>query len=112
MRFLIMKNKFNGNALVALLVALLCTAGIGAGHAMAANEKAAASSAATVPCVADPAWFTAPSMPTEVKQSGGPGDSTFCDFYQFSWQTLAYLMAQSKVDPKIRNFEDTKQYYE
>jgi hypothetical protein len=107
-----MKNKFNDNARVALSVAFLCVTGFGAGHAMAANEKAAASSAAAVPCAADPTWFTAPSMPTEVKQSGGPGDSTFCDFYQFSWQTFAYLMAQSKDDPKIRNFEDTKQYYE
>src|SRR5688572_22206874 len=112
MRFLIMKNKFNDNARVALSVALLCVTGFGAGHAVAANEKATASSTAAVPCAADPTWFTAPSMPTEVKQSGGPGDSTFCDFYQFSWQTFAYLMAQSKADPKIRNFEDTKQYYE
>lgn len=107
-----MKNKFNKKTRVALSVALLCATGFGAASAMAANEKAATSSVAAVPCAADPTWFTAPSLPTEVKQSAGVGDSTFCDFYQFSWQTFAYLMAQAKADPKIRNFEDTDQYHE
>ena len=60
----------------------------------------------TANCSAESSWFTSPSMPSEVKTSDGPGDSSFCDFYQFSWQTFAYLMAESKNDPSVINFQD------
>jgi hypothetical protein len=63
-------------------------------------------------CSAESSWFLTPSLPTEVKQSNGPGDSSFCDFYQFSWQTFAYLMATSSNNPKVRNFQDNAQYHE
>ncbi|HBF47008.1 MAG TPA: mannan-binding protein, partial [Shewanella frigidimarina] len=53
-----------------------------------------------------------PSLPTEVKQSNGPGDSSFCDFYQFSWQSFAYLMATSKTNPQVLNFQDSTQFNE
>ncbi|GIU19270.1 hypothetical protein TUM4261_41080 [Shewanella sp. c952] len=60
-------------------------------------------------CIADPKWFTSPSMPSEVKTNKS-GDSSFCDFYQFSWQTFAYLMAESKNDPSVINFQDNTQF--
>ena len=111
-----MKNKFKQNTRVVLSVAFVYVMGFGMSNVNAANEKVAvsstASSAAAYNCAADSKWFSNPSMPVEVKQSGSDGSSTFCDFYQFSWQTFAYLMAQSKNDPKLRNFADIKQYYE
>ncbi|WOT04720.1 mannan-binding lectin [Shewanella youngdeokensis] len=61
-------------------------------------------------CSADSSWFTSPSLPSEVKQSNGPGDSSFCDFYQFSWQTFAYLMAKSTTQPAVLNFQDSSQF--
>lgn len=63
-------------------------------------------------CSADSTWFTAPSMPTEVKKSGDDGTSDFCDFYQFSWQAFAYLMSPSASNSDIRNFEDVSRYPE
>ncbi|MCL1048626.1 mannan-binding protein [Shewanella abyssi] len=57
-------------------------------------------------CSAKASWFTSPSLPAEVAQSNGPGDSSFCDFYQFSWQTFAYLMATSTTDSSVLNFQD------
>ncbi|WP_337881548.1 mannan-binding lectin [Rheinheimera sp.] len=59
-------------------------------------------------CPVDPSWLSSPSMPTEVKQSAGPGDSTFCDFYQFSTQAYLYLMSQNSKGQ--RNFMDPSQY--
>lgn len=56
-------------------------------------------------CKADASWFKTPKMPTEVAQSIKGTSSNFCDFYQFSWQALAYLMTPSLSDPKIRNFQ-------
>ncbi len=65
----------------------------------------------TYNCAADSAWFTNPSIPEEVARSGSDGTSSFCDFYQFSWQAFAYLM--SPVDGrKIRKFENTEKYHE
>jgi hypothetical protein len=61
-------------------------------------------------CAANASWFTSPSLPTEVKKSGSDGSSNFCDFYQFTWQTFAYLMASSKASPSLRNFQDNTQY--
>lgn len=61
-------------------------------------------------CVAQSSWFSSPSMPSEVKTSDGPNDSSFCDFYQFSWQTFAYLMAKSKNNPSVINFQDNTQF--
>ena len=72
----------------------------------------ASSSTAAFNCAADASWFSSPSLPGEVKKSGSDGSSTFCDFYQFTWQTFAYLMAPSKANPNLRNYEDTTQYYE
>ena len=63
-------------------------------------------------CAADPTWFSAPSMPTEVAQSAKDGSSNFCDFYQFSWQAFAYLMSPGKSDSSIKNFQDNKIFYE
>lgn len=63
-------------------------------------------------CAANPTWFSAPSMPLEVKKSARDGTSNFCDFYQFSWQAFAYLMAPSSSDKRLRNFEDRNQYPE
>jgi hypothetical protein len=79
------------------------------GAASAASGNAAA---ATSACPADPAWFNTPAMPSEVKRSGSDGTSNFCDFYQFSWQAFAYLMAPSKANPALRNFEDVAQFPE
>ena len=95
-------------------LALLFICCCGFNNAYAAETKYPSSTAPTQTfnCAADPTWFSAPSLPTEVKKSGSDGSSTFCDFYQFSWQTMAYLMAQSKTNPALRNYEDTSQYYE
>lgn len=60
-------------------------------------------------CVAEESWFTSPSMPIEVKKSDN-GESNFCDFYQFSWQAFAYLMAPSTNDNQMRNIEDPSQF--
>lgn len=111
-----MQNKLKINTRVALNIALFCVVGASIGNLSAAENKAAvstaASSAAAFNCGADPTWFSKPSLPAEVKKSGSDGSSNFCDFYQFSWQTFAYLMAASKTDAKKRNFEDTSQFYE
>lgn len=77
----------------------------------AATTASGAESAVTA-CAPDPTWFSAPSMPAEVKKSGSDGSSDFCDFYQFSWQAFAYLMAPSTTAPGLRNFEDVGQYPE
>jgi len=90
----------------------LWTGTVGANSAYAKDREADLSPAAAYNCAADPSWFIAPSLPTEVKKSGPNGSSNFCDFYQFSWQIFAYLMAPSKATAKKRNFEDTSQYYE
>jgi hypothetical protein len=74
------------------------------------DEPAAASQTAS--CVADASWFRKPSLPQEVKKSGADGSSNFCDFYQFSWQAFAYLMAPTSQDPKLRNFTDQQQFPE
>ncbi|WP_419572236.1 mannan-binding protein [Rheinheimera sp.] len=59
-------------------------------------------------CPVDASWLSNPTMPTEVKQSAGPGNSTFCDFYQFSTQTYLYLMSANSQGQ--RNFMDASQY--
>lgn len=63
-------------------------------------------------CEADPAWFSSPSMPTEVAKSGKGHSSNFCDFYQFSWQAFAYLMSPTTADASIRNFQDNAAFPE
>lgn len=63
-------------------------------------------------CPADSTWFSAPSMPKEVAQTAKGGGSTFCDFYQFSWQAFAYLMSPAKPGSSIKMFQDNKAYYE
>ncbi len=60
-------------------------------------------------CAVSPEWLTSPSLPTEVKQSGSDGSSTFCDFYQFSTQTYLYLMSPAKTGG-IRNFQVQANY--
>ncbi|MES2822521.1 MAG: mannan-binding lectin [Pseudomonadota bacterium] len=111
-----MKKMLKGNIHVFLNSALVSICGIGFNSAYAADASSTStqpsSTSASFDCAADKAWFTNPSMPIEVKKSAKDGSSTFCDFYQFSWQTMAYLMAQSKTDSNVRNFEDTKQYFE
>jgi hypothetical protein len=97
-----------------LSAALLCVSGINSTRA----EPSETTINKAVPvtnsfnCSADSSWFTHPSLPTEVKQSNGPGDSSFCDFYQFSWQSFAYLMATSKTNPQVLNFQDSSQFNE
>lgn len=59
-----------------------------------------------VACVADPAWITSPSLPTDVPNGG----ETFCDFYQFAWQSYFYLMAPSATDASLRNFQVAADY--
>ncbi|UCX03642.1 mannan-binding lectin [Shewanella glacialimarina] len=115
-------SKRNISSLVSSLV--LCVSGTSIAQAnQAAYEKTGsvamadiAKSKLTAPagfnCSADASWFTTPSLPAEVKQSNGPGDSSFCDFYQFSWQTFSYLMAKSKTNPDVLNFQDTSQFNE
>jgi hypothetical protein len=106
-----MKKISNGNMRALLGVALMGSFCVGMNNIHAAEEKKT-TKATTYNCTADPTWFSSPSMPTEVKQSAGPGDSNFCDFYQFSWQAFAYLMAPSANNPKVLNFEDTTQFQE
>lgn len=101
----------NGNMRALMGVALMGSVCVGINNIHAAEKKTTTPST-TFNCPADPTWFSSPSMPTEVKQSAGPGDSTFCDFYQFSWQAFAYLMAPSANNPKVLNFEDTTQFHE
>jgi len=111
----IMNNKFKGKAGLLLGMALMCAYGLGVSNSYAANEKYAKTDKLQTPafnCTADSTWFTNPSMPTEVKQSGADGTSNFCDFYQFSWQAFAYLMASSKDAAGVRNYEDTTQFFE
>lgn len=79
-----------------LLCSSLILAGLSA-HAVAADT-----------CTVDQGWLTNPAMPTEVKQSAGPGDSTFCDFYQFSTQAYLYLMSNNSSGQ--RNLMDPNQY--
>lgn len=76
------------------------------------NELAAVKASQAVSCKADANWFNNPSLPTEVKKSAPDGSSNFCDFYQFSWQAFAYLMAPTTQDPKQRNFTDQQQFPE
>ncbi len=69
-------------------------------------------------CEADASWFPSasntPVMPKEVNKSGkdakGNPTSTFCDFYQFSWQSMLYLMSPSTSDASVRNFEVDANY--
>ncbi|MGD8595208.1 MAG: mannan-binding lectin [Gammaproteobacteria bacterium] len=109
-----MQKKAREGIHVLLYVAFLSICCCGYSNTFAKEEKNPSSTVPTntYDCPADPAWFSTPSLPTEVKKSGSDGSSTFCDFYQFSWQTMAYLMAQSKTNPAVRNFQDTSQYYE
>jgi hypothetical protein len=97
--------------LTAVSLVLYCT-GLTSVYAAKTKHKALPPKSQSFNCAADPSWFSAPSIPTEVKKSGPDGSSNFCDFYQFSWQTMAYLMARSKTEPKLRNFENTRQYFE
>ncbi|MGI1999799.1 mannan-binding protein [Shewanella frigidimarina] len=97
-----------------LSAALLCVSGVNSVRAES-NETTtnkAVSATNSFNCSADSSWFSQPSLPTEVKQSNGPGDSSFCDFYQFSWQSFAYLMATSKTNPQVLNFQDSTQFNE
>ncbi|MGI2114921.1 mannan-binding protein [Shewanella frigidimarina] len=97
-----------------LSAALLCISGVNSVRAES-NETTtnkAVSAINSFNCSADSSWFSQPSLPTEVKQSNGPGDSSFCDFYQFSWQSFAYLMATSKTNPQVLNFQDSTQFNE
>ena len=106
-------NKYSKrNDGVMFSVVLLCISVSGFNIAHAVTEKGAVAAALSFNCSADSTWFSSPGLPTEVKQSNGPGDSSFCDFYQFSWQTFAYLMSPSRTNPAVLNFEDASQYYE
>lgn len=111
-----MKNKPKATIRVLLSVAFMCIYTLGAMNTYAADEKnskkSKAKAAAAFNCAADASWFTNPSMPTEVTKSGSDGTSNFCDFYQFSWQSFAYLMAPSAKNPSLRNFEDVSQFPE
>ena len=110
-----MGKRSNGKMCVLASMTLMLACGFGAGDVNAADkkgEKVKMAKPTAFNCAADSAWFTAPSMPTEVKKSGSDGTSDFCDFYQFSWQAFAYLMAPSSSNPSIRNFEDASQYFE
>ena len=62
-------------------------------------------------CTAPSGWFTntPPGLPAEVAQSAGDGSSTFCDFYQFSWQAFLSLMGTDKKTGN-RVFENTRAY--
>ncbi len=60
-------------------------------------------------CPVNPDWLTNPSLPTEVKQSGSDGSSTFCDFYQFATQTFLYLMSPAGSSGG-RNFQVQASY--
>jgi hypothetical protein len=97
-----------------LSAALLCVSGINSTRAEPSETiiNKAVPVTNSFNCSADSSWFTHPSLPTEVKQSNGPGDSSFCDFYQFSWQSFAYLMATSKTNPQVLNFQDSSQFNE
>ncbi|OZG73939.1 mannan-binding protein [Hahella sp. CCB-MM4] len=65
--------------------------------------------AGTSGCPVNSEWLTSPSLPTEVKQSGSDGSSTFCDFYQFSTQTFLYLMSPVSSG-NMRNFQVQADY--
>lgn len=97
--------KTHWQTAVVILAILIFGAGMGPVNTARAKSMRPA-------CAVDPAWFSAPSMPAEVKKSGSDGTSTFCDFYQFSWQAFAYLMAKPASGKAERNFLDTSQYYE
>lgn len=108
-----MGKKSKGKIAVLLSMTLACAAGLIAENVNAAGDKKAkADPNGMYDCSADPAWFKSPAMPTEVKKSGSDGSSNFCDFYQFSWQAFAFLMAPSSVNPSLRNFEDVAQFHE
>ena len=108
-----MGKKSNGKMSMLMGVALTCAACLATANLHAAGEKKSKTDPHTsYNCSADPAWFKSPSMPTEVKKSGSDGTSNFCDFYQFSWQAFAFLMAPSTANPALRNFEDTAQFPE
>ncbi|MGX9463413.1 mannan-binding protein [Shewanella sp. A14] len=107
-------NVSQRNICTLLSAALLCVSGINSTLAEASEKtvKKTIPAVKSYNCSADSSWFTQPSLPTEVKQSNGPGNSSFCDFYQFSWQSFAYLMAASKTNPQVLNFQDSSQFNE
>lgn len=110
-----MGKRFNRKMSVLVGLTLLGASALTMQHVNAASEdksKSTPAKSSSFNCAADASWFSAPSMPTEVKKSGGDGSSNFCDFYQFSWQAFAYLMAPSAADPTVRNFEDVSQFPE
>lgn len=102
--------KTNPKSVIRVLLsgALVCFYAIGLNTAYALNSKD--KSIQSFNCTADPTWFSSPSIPAEVPTQSA--DNPFCAFYQFSWQSFAYLMAPSKSNPDILNFEDASQYYE
>ncbi len=70
-------------------------------------------------CLFNPSWITSPSPIDEVPATGeenGKPDSTFCDFYQFSWQNFLYLVSPSSNNTSnsrnayLANFIDSKQF--
>lgn len=103
-----MKKTLRRTIRFLLCAGLLCFYAIGLNTVYAFNSKD--TSTQSFNCTADPTWFSAPSIPAEVPTQSA--DNPFCAFYQFSWQSFAYLMAPSKSNPELLNFEDASKYYE
>ncbi|MGI9275081.1 MAG: hypothetical protein ACR2PT_09600 [Endozoicomonas sp.] len=79
---------------VALALSLLL--GMAAWKVNAKPSYSVAPTLANDTCEFNPEWITSPTLPTEVPETtlpDGSKDSTFCDFYKFSWQTFFYLVS-------------------
>ena len=59
------------------------------------------------PCDASSSWISNPDAPDEVPKGKNAG---FCEFYQFSWQWFLQLVAPSKGDNALRNFQVAANY--
>jgi hypothetical protein len=86
----------------ATIVALagLAAACTGPSEETSPPQTPAAETAAASGCAADPAWIRSPSLPAEV-----PGTGSICNFEQFAWQSLLYLVQPTAADPEILQFE-------
>ncbi len=68
------------------------------------TPRDAVEDAASAACKAYSTWITSPSLPDELSS----GDPTFCDFYQFTWQSFLYLV--SPANAALRNFQVPESY--
>jgi hypothetical protein len=65
-----------------------------------APAKMGPATARTGECLANPAWLTSSTLPTEVS-----GPENVCSFQQFMWQSMLALVQPTQTNPSILEFE-------